>query len=656
MRWSALACVAGLTSMLASSSPGEPFGAIPSHGRLADIRANDNRTPAGRLREGVLTVDLTAAAGLWYPERDHAPGREAYVFGESEHALQNPGPLLRVPAGTEIRATIHNRIDGNELVVHGLHERPGAPDTIHVQPGGTRVVRFRVDAPGTYYYWATVRGARNLVGRFGKESQLHGALIVDPSAGSPPDRIFVIGIDDDSADIPANRPLQAAVVNGHSWPHSEIATTHVGDTVRLRWINPSDRRHPMHLHGFYFQVESRGDGIRDTLYTPAEKRLVVTELMQQGGTFTMVWVPDRAGNWLMHCHMAEHIAPELRKGRVASGEPSHAANHALDVMSGLVTGWTVLPRSGVTGNTRSAPVRNLRFVVQPVPERHGEMPGIGVAIEDEAAARTVATAPGPPLVLVRGESVRIRVVNRLTEPTSIHWHGMELESYYDGVPGWSGEPGRTAPHIEPQDSFDVFFTPPRAGTFIYHSHFEEKRQLASGLFGPLIVTEPGETYDPETDRTWILSNGGLSLAAPILLNGSVRPDIELDAGRSHRVRLINISPSVPLSFALLADDTPVSWRPLAKDGAALPGSQAQPQPAVLLVGVGEVYDFELVPADTLRVRVLDPGNAVRLSVPIRVRRRRAAGVPAMRRPRRRRLPSTADALRRTGRTPFVRAG
>jgi manganese oxidase len=40
---------------------------------------------------------------------------------------------------------------------------------------------------------------------------------------------------------------------------------------------------------------------------------------------------------------------------------------------------------------------------------------------------------GPTLVLRRGEPVAITLVNRLSEATSIHWHGMELESYYDGV-------------------------------------------------------------------------------------------------------------------------------------------------------------------------------------------------------------------------------
>ena len=101
--------------------------------------------------------------------------------------------------------------------------------------------------------------------------------------------------------------------------------------------------------------------------------------------------------------------------------------------------------------------------------------------------------PGPPLVLTRGEPVQITVVNNLQDATSIHWHGIELDSYFDGVSGWSGDQRKTAPHVNAGDSFAVRFTPPRAGTFIYHSHFDEERQLGSGLYGPIIVLEPGQT-------------------------------------------------------------------------------------------------------------------------------------------------------------------
>ena len=593
-------------------------------GEAVVIRPNDNRAPAGELRGGVLAVELVAAAGAWFPEAAAGPAHEVYAFGESRDRLSNPGPLLRVPVGTEVRARVRNGIDGATLIVHGLHDRPGTADTIHVAAGATRDVRFRVTAPGTYLYWATTRGAPALRDRFGPESQLNGALIVDPPGSVPTDRIFVIGIEDDSADLPALRPLRAAVVNGRSWPHSERAEVTAGDTVRMRWINASDRLHPMHLHGFYFRVDSRGNAVADTIFEPAQQRLAVTELLHQGDTFSLTWVPDRPGNWLVHCHMAEHISPELRQGAVHHAASRHTVNHALDVMSGLVTGWTVLPgRSAAPTAPASVAPRRLRLLVQSAPGRYGEDPALGFVLQSgDAVPRADSVAiPGPPIVLTRGEPVRITVVNRLDEPTSIHWHGMELDSWFDGVSGWSGAPGRTAPHIMPGDSFDVRFTPPRAGTFIYHSHFDEERQLASGMYGPLIVLEPGESYDAEHDLSWILGQGGPMVAAPVLLNGVAAPVIELEAGRRYRIRVININPTLPLTLSLLEDSVPASWRAIAKDGADLPPAHARTRKTVVTMGVGEAYDYEFVAEQprALWLRVTNPAGVLRLSGVVRVR-------------------------------------
>ena len=84
-------------------------------------------------------------------------------------------------------------------------------------------------------------------------------------------------------------------------------------------------------------------------------------------------------------------------------------------------------------------------------------------------------------MLRRDEPVEITVVNRLREATALHWHGIELDSYYDGVHGWSGAGQQVAPMIEPGGSFVVRFTPPRAGTFIYHTHLHDFRQLSSAF-------------------------------------------------------------------------------------------------------------------------------------------------------------------------------
>jgi hypothetical protein len=161
-------------------------------------------------------------------------------------------------------------------------------------------------------------------------------------------------------------------------------------------------------------------------------------------------------------------------------------------------------------------------------------------------------------VLTRGQPVEITVLNKLPEPTSVHWHGIELESYYDGIAGWSGTPGHIAPMIEPGASFVARFTPPRAGTFIYHTHLDDIRQLSSGLYRPLIVLEPGQSFDPARDRVMLISVKGPSDNTPILFNGDTNPGpIELKQGARYRFRFINITPHDPLlTISVLAGSSP----------------------------------------------------------------------------------------------------
>jgi hypothetical protein len=320
-------------------------------GRPERVRINDNRRPAGTLRDGVLTVHLEARLAMWYPDGDPAPGAEVPAFAAEGGPPEIPGPLIRVPAGTEIAITVRNALPSAALTLHGLHAR-GLPavaaDTLHVAPRTTGAVRFRLDAPGTYYYWGTTMG-RVFLGRTREDAQLSGAIVVDaPERPLPGDRILLIGMWADtlnSEDAPVQRQL-LFVVNGRSWPHTERLAYAVGDTVRWRVLNVSADVHPMHLHGFFFRVDSRGDGTSDTTYTPAMRDLVVTQRMIPGQTMLVTWVPDRPGNWLFHCHVPTHFGPRgpigSRRAAVGEGAPAHTwSNHALQGMNGLVVGITV---------------------------------------------------------------------------------------------------------------------------------------------------------------------------------------------------------------------------------------------------------------------------------------------------------------------------
>jgi FtsP/CotA-like multicopper oxidase with cupredoxin domain len=298
-------------------------------------------------------------------------------------------------------------------------------------------------------------------------------------------------------------------------------------------------------------------------------------------------------------------------------------------MAGLVLGVEV------TGPDRTVPLpararRELQLTIDP-DGRYGTTPSykVGLASGGIAAPRINSHAvPGPVMVLARGEPVAVEIVNGLREPTAIHWHGIELESYDDGVPGFGGTSGSVTPAVAPGGRFTARFTPSRAGTFIYHTHWHNPGQLAGGIYGPIIVLEPGETYQPARDHIIVLGLDGPYRPQPdeaFAVNGENPPQaMNLAAGVTHRLRFINITgDNVALTVQLTARFDPVQWTLIAKDGAATPPAQRKLRPARQLVAVGETYDFELAPMPPTPVGLwmeLRRGNGEQLfQWPVRVR-------------------------------------
>ena len=107
--------------------------------------------------------------------------------------------------------------------------------------------------------------------------------------------------------------------------------------------------------------------------------------------------------------------------------------------------------------------------------------------------------PAPTLRMREGDTVTIRVTNRLRETTSIHWHGIILPFQMDGVPGVSFA------GIAPGETFTYQFTLRQSGTYWYHSH--SGMQELTGLYGTLIV-EPrgGETIRADREHVLMLSD------------------------------------------------------------------------------------------------------------------------------------------------------
>lgn len=565
---------------------------------VASISANDNRKPAGTIANGVLTLNLVAERGEWRPQGPNGQTLTVYAFREETGSLFIPGPLLRVTTGTEIHVSIRNAIS-DTLQIFGLQDRPATRlQAIAIPAGERRDVVFRAGAPGTYHYWAAA-GGHTFVARHDVDSQLGGALIVDAPGVQPEDRVMVIGLWIKPGTI-GDAGDNIGVINGTSWPATEVLNYHVGERVHWRVINLSSDNHAMHLHGMFFDVVSAGDGLTSQLLN--RPLTEVTHAVAPGSAFDIAWRPERAGNWLFHCHMTFHMM----------GDPvaHHMADHIDEPsggMAGIVLGIRVTGTSIANTAASTAAARRFTLHLREEPNRYGTKPGYRIDADGIETTRVSdARVPGPVIVLQRGEPVEVSLVNELHAATAIHWHGIELESYYDGVPGWGGMPGSTTPSIKPGQTFVAKFTPSRAGTFIYHEHSADDDQLGGGLYGPLIVLEPGQQFDPTIDHIFIAGHDGPEFSGqprePVVVNGKAAlpagtpVNFPLRSGVPNRLRLINITPGLPaLTFVLTDGFTTVTWTPVGKDGAELPPASRVSREARQLVAVGETYDFEITP-------------------------------------------------------------
>lgn len=566
--------------------------------------AQPNRVAGGRWSGNTLTVSLDILESAWRPEGDREPEVPILAFAESGRSPTVPGPLLRVRRGSRVQLTLRNRSDST-IVVTGL--RPGTgitTDTIQLAAGATRELRYSLDSAGTFYYYGAFPGLTS-GDRFWKDSQLNGAIVVDEPGASTNDRVLVIS--EWFLQAPRVRAFESVLlINGKAWPHGETQELQQGDSVHFRVLNLTGLMHPMHLHGFYYRITAHGDGARQRA-TPAEQQpLTNTDLIPIGGTYNLSFLASTPGNWLYHCHFAFHIdeTSTLHGAATDSTMPRNGSRHGSspqEHMRGLAMGIRVAPRPDYVP-TPTAGARRLDLFAQQRAAR--------LRANWTARSFVLQRGPTPPaldsvelpssvLELETGKPVRIMVHNRLDEPTAVHWHGLEIESFPDGVPHWSGLGSRVFTQVAARDSFAAEFTPPRAGTYPYHSHLNDRAQMTSGMYGALLVT------DGPRDRTrdhlvviggfgpWIESGYESPYGA---VNGSANPrPLVLAAGVTHRLRFVMLHPDWTVHIALQNDSTVARWSPLAKDGADLPPALRAARLARTTMSAGETADFEFTP-------------------------------------------------------------
>jgi FtsP/CotA-like multicopper oxidase with cupredoxin domain len=221
--------------------------------------------------------------------------------------------------------------------------------------------------------------------------------------------------------------------------------------------------------------------------------------------------------------------------------------------------------------------------------------------------------PGPVLKAQKGDAMIVKIKNDLAQPTVIHWHGIQLPASMDGTDS-------VQKPIEPGEEFEYRFIVPDAGTFWYHSHFNETKQVERGIYGALIVYD--ET-DPVFDDEQVLMIDDLKLNSKnqfkkgnfiqrwmerhdgrqgntVLINGKEGPVININAGQIERWRFINSSSAryVRLSlggkaFKIIGTDGGLIEHPVAvTDVLMVPGERMD-------IAAGPFIEGESIAIETL---------------------------------------------------------
>ncbi len=210
------------------------------------------------------------------------------------------------------------------------------------------------------------------------------------------------------------------------------------------------------------------------------------------------------------------------------------------------------------------------------------------------------SVPGPLIEAHVGDTLIVHFTNHLTEPTTIHWHGVRVPAAMDG------SPMAQAP-VQPGGSFAYQFTLTDAGTFWYHPHADEPVQMEHGMYGAIVVRGDSE---PVMDAEGVVMLDDLTLgpdgqiASPAgaiedhtgregavsLLNGRMGVAIPIRSGQRQRWRLVNAGSARFYRLAIPG----VTFTVLGTDGGFL----AQPY------DTGELF---MVPGDRLDVVVTATG-------------------------------------------------
>jgi FtsP/CotA-like multicopper oxidase with cupredoxin domain len=223
------------------------------------------------------------------------------------------------------------------------------------------------------------------------------------------------------------------------------------------------------------------------------------------------------------------------------------------------------------------------------------------------------TVPGPMIRVTAGDHVRVTIHNGLPEATTIHFHGLEIPSNEDGVPGVGQTP------IAPGQSFTYDFTvsDDNVGTYFYHSHYDDLRQVSGGLYGAFIVdprpSSPQAQQAARADQEYVQIISELN--GYFVINGKSFPDTQVmhvKHGQTILVRVINVGELIhPMHlhghfFNIVAEDGAPLAQPVKRDTLQIAPGESDDFTFYAWAAPGSIYPFHC----HILSHVMNPGQGM----------------------------------------------
>jgi manganese oxidase len=240
--------------------------------------------------------------------REIAPGMTAHLWGYNG---QSPGPTIEAVEGDKVRIFVTNKLPEHTTIHWHGQLLPSGMDGVggltqpHIKPGKTFVYEFQLQKSGTFMYHPhadeMVQMAMGMMGSFIVHPRDPKFMRVDR------DFVFLLA----SYDIEPGSyvPRVAEMTEFNMWtfnsrvfPGIDHMPVRQGDRVRIRMGNLTMTNHPIHLHGYHFQVTGTDGG-----WVRPEARWPETTVdMPVGAMRTIEFDANVAGDWAFHCHKSHH--------------------------------------------------------------------------------------------------------------------------------------------------------------------------------------------------------------------------------------------------------------------------------------------------------------------------------------------------------------